>query len=1238
MYSIENGLTWNSCLDALEQVKQVSSSRGSMRSVWAELLCDEQMFSVDEIPDPQGAQSYIISSSACQAQYPFSSTFCRKIESTRDRFAREYRSLELEDENVDEEGELTDEAVGCLLKRFSEVVETKVPQMLQKESLRENIMLYIEDILDAKSAEFIQLSRDDRISLLKAACNEYMKLETQGDLTLTLMQLHYVLWQHEGAVMGALQLAASSQIFFELDIKGLTDPFVKCFDAKCLQDKESISSSFVQRREWDQLARESNSLSGTDEHRTVASRIDGENDDEAEEEEEDTEGTEENSDSDNDSETDEDESDEDESIEDSGDENETDEEDDESDDLDEDESSDEESNIDGNDDDEEEEEEDSDEGKEEDGENSDDGSNDQREGEDGSSHDENASDEDCDDNEDGQNNGDNEEQRSEEEGVEDDEKEERQEKSRKETEDALSKKKETKKDSDVIDNDEQNASDTFKKYSRENDDDVASTGDRSLESQDKEDRAKQQEKGKADPQVLDQSFVELIVDICCTKLYPTDKVITVLGNPVTWQRATSVVISMVTKLRLHQPPSFHFLRVCEDFANTVYSHNPTEPPYPLYVLGALGQTSVDVNSRELFDQICELVEGQQDKESEDGRRFQKFLVHFFLRCISADPDTPLLDGMMRKLCSLTENELLKYASPVLHRILMAEESETFEAILDDADVIQDCQNLRYIDQALNSVIIEEHSLPLDCPFAVMCCDIIGHVAFQDLSLRVVTKSDDPVVERMHKAISLVNDVNHCGTNMFRFLVAVAYLRAFLSSVAAAILQDRSCLQSEGDMSMLLRHVSAVLDTPTLEKCANPSKSICTLFLLRELRKAVSMFELRRLCESATIMPVLKSIPWARQGSPVAFSSSKNTDKMTAEAALVDLVKRHNKEKMTKFCSSLRSSANLRKSFAVVLIENFYLKRAIRNLGDTEDKAVEVIMNELPKLPLSFRKLLDCVGGKEDFHVPGLKISPESPAGSVQKAALILHLATLLTAEFTDSKPADCLFLSLIQQPEICAKSFMPGAPTTFMTSGQRNFELCGPEILNGASLFHCTCAVLYATTSPECHCSRCKSKCAPFQYIEPVLAQAASRGYVPVHASQICSESFRVRDMTPVSFRVLHLFVHSALYAGVALNMFSDSQLAKFLALENTGQDAAQECFLHIVNDLDVLSSLLAWSEERVINWLHRVIEETSQHLVQCRKDVACLTNQSRKQWEATFTDTVEAVLRDNATRLVDCR
>ena len=85
-------------------------------------------------------------------------------------------------------------------------------------------------------------------------------------------------------------------------------------------------------------------------------------------------------------------------------------------------------------------------------------------------------------------------------------------------------------------------------------------------------------------------------------------------------------------------------------------------------------------SKDIFENICDLVENQEDSEGENGGKIDKMLVHFFLRCVNANPDTPFLDHIMKKLCSFAKKETLKHASPILYRILVEEESKTFEDV------------------------------------------------------------------------------------------------------------------------------------------------------------------------------------------------------------------------------------------------------------------------------------------------------------------------------------------------------------------------------------------------------------------------------------------------------------------------------------------------------------------------------------------------------------------------------
>lgn len=55
----------------------------------------------------------------------------------------------------------------------------------------------------------------------------------------------------------------------------------------------------------------------------------------------------------------------------------------------------------------------------------------------------------------------------------------------------------------------------------------------------------------------------------------------------------------------------------------------------------------------------------------------------------------------------------------------------------------------------------------------------------------------------------------------------------------------------------------------------------------------------------------------------------------------------------------------------------------------------------------------------------------------------------------------------------------------------------------------------------------------------------ASKGYVSLLNSD--DISLCVRQLKPAEFRILHLFVHAALYGGFALELFDNSSLGQFL-------------------------------------------------------------------------------------------
>ena len=133
-----------------------------------------------------------------------------------------------------------------------------------------------------------------------------------------------------------------------------------------------------------------------------------------------------------------------------------------------------------------------------------------------------------------------------------------------------------------------------------------------------------------------------------------------------------------------------------------------------------------------------------------------------------------------------------------------------------------------------------------------------------------------------------------------------------------------------------------------------------------------------------------------------------------------------------------------------------------------------------------------------------------------------------------------------------------------------------------------------------------------------------SRGYVSIANSG--DASLHVRQLKPAEFRILHLFVHAALYGGFALELFDDNCLSQFLGLDLKKKLPSEVCFQQIVNDLTALCILLDAKEEELIRFLHCALEQSASIITSAE---LCHTPDARLFWEKKFAAAVSPLVRE---------
>ena len=205
---------------------------------WRNLLLDKDIFNIDEIAEPRGAEFYEVAGQRLLLKFPFSSVIKKKIEEVKTLFIEDVQQLQLDEENLNDDGELKVDAVRQQIERFSFIVKQKAPQLFQSEWLLKSTAAYVEDILDITSAELVpELTRVQRVQLLKSECASSMLESLERDALLLVTEIHCLLWAKTALIAAELELYKAGHLLPTVDFEVHFQNFVEKFD-KVIQLKD----------------------------------------------------------------------------------------------------------------------------------------------------------------------------------------------------------------------------------------------------------------------------------------------------------------------------------------------------------------------------------------------------------------------------------------------------------------------------------------------------------------------------------------------------------------------------------------------------------------------------------------------------------------------------------------------------------------------------------------------------------------------------------------------------------------------------------------------------------------------------------------------------------------------------------------------------------------------------------------------------------------------------------------
>ncbi|XP_028396105.1 uncharacterized protein LOC114520095 [Dendronephthya gigantea] len=674
--------------------------------------------------------------------------------------------------------------------------------------------------------------------------------------------------------------------------------------------------------------------------------------------------------------------------------------------------------------------------------------------------------------------------------------------------------------------------------------------------------------GQPDDSEEDSERLEdILVTAYCEKMFPS--VETVDNDLEKWKQGATLVLSSAVKVS-QCAPEFHFLRLCVDFSRIV-PNNPL-----LHTLSDIGKALSPkyLDHEEAFERITDEIIKPAKKEVKDDEdkyeALQKFSSLFYGRCIDTNVDTCGASPIVKHVLSLKKPELVMMMSPVILRLLMVEEMQSpgiFMRLIHQPSAMENCPCLEIIDEVLKDCF-SKGSMHHDSYPAVMICDLIqtllnfdrlknGNKITGTFRFDEVKSPDCEVLELAKLAIRVVSQDNK-GESGLKIFSAVAFLRKLFTMLAEFIARNpRAVIETKGSPhAILMTEIDSLLRNP---------KTPLQLFFMKQLHKHFSLFDIKKLFETDSVLPTITKL-WSDekiQNKAVFTSVVMYPEYKEAKEAYWKSLSEDDKQPMQKFLDECRTSKNRAFALFGVLINNVYLKRAVQTLEDKEEQLVKFIEETLSRCRdslLSYELLLR-VMGRRHFNCEQLQLSPESSVENVELALLILHIAWVVS-----SVPSRLhrVFVQKSDETSFISVDLLSAKESVRLTCP------CGLRLAFGSKVSERVC--------PNCH-NVWKN--------ESIASENSCLNSDP-----------RTKKASPAVHRALHLISYLCDYSRFALETATKHGLSNPIKLdldpEIDPENHSAACFKTIRTDLSDLMKILSCKKDIAIKTMHLVIEETS--------------------------------------------